>query len=844
MLEKKYDHKLVESDKYEKWLEGDFFKSGDMSKEPYCIVIPPPNVTGKLHLGHAWDTSIQDILIRYKRMDGYDALWVPGMDHAGIATQAKVDKKLREMGINPRGISREEWLEHAWAWKDEYADNIHKQWAKMGLSLDYSKERFTLDDGLSRAVRDVFVRLYNEGLIYRGERIINWDPVQMTALSNEEVIYKDIEGAFYHIKYMLEGSDSEYLEVATTRPETLFGDTGVAVNPNDSRYSKFIGKRVVLPVLGKLIPIVGDEHADPEFGTGVVKITPAHDPNDFEVGNRHNLERVIVINPDGSMNEHCGKYEGMDRFVCREELIRDLEKDGLLLEVENITHSAPFSERSDALVEPYLSKQWFVKMRELADRVLENQKNVDTKVNFVPERYEKIMNHWMEITYDWCISRQLWWGHRIPAWYRGDEVYVGIDAPLGEGWVQDSDVLDTWFSSALWPFSTLGFPDDTEMFKRYYPNDVLVTGYDIIPFWVNRMTFQGLHFTGKRPFRDCLIHGLIRDKIGRKMSKSLGNGVDPMDVIDKYGCDSLRFFLTTNTASGMDLRYDEEKVASTWNFVNKLWNASRFVLMNIGDLTRNSYTFSNLSDSDKWILGKLNRVILNVRKHLDSYDFNVVGSTLYAFIWDDFCDWYIEFSKGNMNDTTKSVLYRVLMDIIKMLHPFMPYVTEEIYGAMPFRDKESIMIDSYPVYDRDMDFASDFDRVTEFISKVRNVKQERGIPKDSLVFFKGEHRDIILRMLKVSDDALVSESAKDGDGILIGLYDFSIKYLFDTSKSKEEEIESAKALIEKLKGSIERRKKLLSNENYVNKAPSAVVEKERMDLAKEEEEIKRLMERI
>lgn len=844
MLEKKYDHKLVESDKYEKWLEGDFFKSGDMSKEPYCIVIPPPNVTGKLHLGHAWDTSIQDILIRYKRMDGYDALWVPGMDHAGIATQAKVDKKLREMGINPRGISREEWLEHAWAWKDEYADNIHKQWAKMGLSLDYSKERFTLDDGLSRAVRDVFVRLYNEGLIYMGERIINWDPVQMTALSNEEVIYKDIEGAFYHIKYMLEGSDSEYLEVATTRPETLFGDTGVAVNPNDSRYSKFIGKRVVLPILGKLIPIVGDEHADPEFGTGVVKITPAHDPNDFEVGNRHNLERVIVINPDGSMNEHCGKYEGMDRFVCREELIRDLEKDGLLLEVENITHSAPFSERSDALVEPYLSKQWFVKMRELADRVLENQKNVDTKVNFVPERYEKIMNHWMEITYDWCISRQLWWGHRIPAWYRGDEVYVGIDAPLGEGWVQDSDVLDTWFSSALWPFSTLGFPDDTEMFKRYYPNDVLVTGYDIIPFWVNRMTFQGLHFTGKRPFRDCLIHGLIRDKIGRKMSKSLGNGVDPMDVIDKYGCDSLRFFLTTNSASGMDLRYDEEKVASTWNFVNKLWNASRFVLMNIGDLTRNSYTFSNLSDSDKWILGKLNRVILNVRKHLDSYDFNVVGSTLYAFIWDDFCDWYIEFSKGNMNDTTKSVLYRVLMDIIKMLHPFMPYVTEEIYGAMPFRDKESIMIDSYPVYDRDMDFASDFDRVTEFISKVRNVKQERGIPKDSLVFFKGEHRDIILRMLKVSDDALVSESAKDGDGILIGLYDFSIKYLFDTSKSKEEEIESAKALIEKLKGSIERRKKLLSNENYVNKAPSAVVEKERMDLAKEEEEIKRLMERI
>ena len=557
MLDKKYDHKIVEENKYDFWKDNGFFEAGkDKSKVPFCVVIPPPNVTGKLHLGHAWDTTLQDIMVRYKRMDGYDALWLPGMDHAGIATQAKVDKKLKEQGIKPREMDREEWLKVAWDWKEEYAENIHRQWKTLGLSLDYSRERFTLDEGLSKAVRQVFVDLYNQGLIYRGERIINWDPVQMTALSNEEVIYKDDEGAFYHLKYYLEDK-SMYLDVATTRPETLFGDTAVAVNPDDTRYKDLIGKKVILPIVGKLIPIVGDMHADPEFGTGVVKITPAHDPNDFEVGNRHNLERVVVMNPDATMNENAGKYCGLTREECREKLLEDLKKEDLLISIEPMTHSVGHSERSDAVVEPYLSKQWFVKMRPLADRVLENQKNKDTKVNFVPERYEKTMNHWMEITYDWCISRQLWWGHRIPAWYKGDEVYVGMEAPKEDGWVQDSDVLDTWFSSALWPFSTLGWPDKTEDFERYYPNNCLVTGYDIIPFWVNRMTFQGLHFTNSRPFKDCLIHGLIRDKIGRKMSKSLGNGVDPMDVIEEYGADSLRFFLTTNSAPGMDLRYDE-----------------------------------------------------------------------------------------------------------------------------------------------------------------------------------------------------------------------------------------------------------------------------------------------
>ena len=705
MLDKKYNHLEVEKNKYNIWKEKGYFTSDDISKEPFCIVIPPPNVTGKLHLGHAWDTSLQDIIIRYKKMQGYDAVWVPGMDHAGIATQAKIDKKLKSEVIDPRSMSREEWLKVAWSWKEEYAENIHNQWAKLGLALDYSKERFTLDEGLSNAVKKVFVDLYNKGLIYRGERIINWDPSAKTALSNEEVIYKDVPGAFYHIKYMIEGED-EYLEVATTRPETLFGDTAVAVNPEDDRYKKYVGKNVILPLVNKKIPVITDEHADMEFGTGVVKITPAHDPNDFEVGNRHNLERIVVMNTDGTMNENAGKYKGLDRFVCRDKVVEDLKKEGLLLSIEPINHNVGFSERSDVMIEPYLSKQWFVKMRPLADRVLENQKDKNTKVNFVPSRYEKIMNHWMEITYDWCISRQLWWGHRIPAWYKDNEVYVGIEEPTGEGWVQDSDVLDTWFSSALWPFSTLGWPDDTELLRRYYPNNVLVTGYDIIPFWVNRMTFQGLEFLDKRPFKDCLIHGLIRDKQGRKMSKSLGNGIDPMDVIEEYGADSLRFFLTTSTASGMDLRYDEEKVKSTWNFINKVWNASRFVLMKLDNFKEEDYSLDSLRDHDKWILNNLNKTIKEVTKSMDKYDFNIAGATLYDFIWSDFCDKYIELSKFYDDNTTKSVLLKVLTDIIKMLHPFMPYVTEEIYGMLPIKEAESVMISNYPKYDKKLVFAS------------------------------------------------------------------------------------------------------------------------------------------
>lgn len=830
MLEKKYDHKMVEEGKYENWLNHKYFESGDMSKKPYAIVIPPPNVTGKLHLGHAWDTTLQDIIIRFKRMQGYDALWVPGMDHAGIATQAKVDAKLKDMGINPRSLERTEWLKYAWDWKNEYAENIHKQWAKMGLSLDYTKERFTLDNGLSDAVKYVFVTLYNEGLIYRGERIINWDPQAMTALSNEEVIYKDVPGAFYHIKYFIEGTN-DYLEVATTRPETLFGDTAVAVNPNDERYKDLIGKNVVLPIVNKLIPIIGDEHADPEFGTGIVKITPAHDPNDFEVGNRHNLERIIVINPDGTMNENALVYNGLDRFLCRKKLVEDLKNDGLLISIEEITHSVGHSERTGVMVEPYLSKQWFVKMRPLADRVLENQKDKDSKVNFVPERFEKIMNHWMEITYDWCISRQLWWGHRIPAWYKGDEVYVGMEAPTEDGWIQDEDVLDTWFSSALWPFSTLGWPEETDLLKRYYPNNVLVTGYDIIPFWVNRMTFQGLHFTGKRPFKDCLIHGLIRDKEGRKMSKSLGNGVDPMDVIDEYGCDALRYFLSTSSALGQDLRYDEEKVKSTWNFINKLWNASRFCLMNIEDLK--GYDFSNLDVQDKWILSKLNKVISKVTKNMESYEFNNAGGELYSFIWSDFCDSYIEMSKFSLDSvSTKSTLCYAISAILKMLHPFMPYVTDEIYSMLPIRDAENIMVSSYPLVNEEFNFDNEEKETEEiigFIAAFRNVKQENAISKDAKVMVNFDN-SLINKMLKL-DGNLVNDK--------LSIKEYKVSYgklealIYYEKEVTEEDILAKEKQIENLKASILKRENLLSNVGFVSKAPEQLVNDEKRKLEEE-----------
>lgn len=844
MLEKKYNHKEVEQGKYDSWLKGGYFESGDLSKKPYCIVIPPPNVTGNLHLGHAWDTTLQDIIIRYKRMDGFDALWLPGMDHAGIATQARVDARLSGMGVNPRGLERDDWLKHAWEWKEEYANNIRKQWGVLGLSLDYSKERFTLDEGLNEAVNYVFVQLYKKGLIYRGERIINWDPEKMTALSNEEVIHKEVKGALYHIKYWLEDK-SEFLEIATTRPETIFGDTAIAVNPKDKRYTKYIGKKVILPIVNKTIPIIADSYVDMDFGTGIVKITPAHDPNDFEVGQRHKLERIVVINADGKLNENALHYNGMDRFECRNKLVEELKQNNLLVKLEEITHSVGHSERSNAVVEPYLSKQWFVKMRPLADRVLDNQKDSNSKVNFVPNRFEKILNHWMEISHDWCISRQLWWGHRIPAWYRDEEVYVGLEAPEGEGWIQDNDVLDTWFSSALWPFSTLGWPHDTSMLKRYYPNNVLVTGYDIIPFWVCRMVFQGLEFLDERPFEDCLIHGLIRDKDGLKMSKSLGNGIDPMDVVDQYGTDAMRFFLTTTTSPGQDLRYDEEKVKAAWNFINKLWNASRFVLINLEDFENEVINVEKLTDSDKWILNRQNEIIEKVRHHMEKYEFNVVGQELYSFIWNDFCDWYIELAKINMNGQTKSVLLFVLKNILKLLHPFMPYVTEEIYLKLPNHD-ESIMISNYPKYKDQYKFvkeSNNTNNIIEMISKIRMIKNENLINKDFIIVnrLNDDYKHLIDNNVNLFEKMLKcklnSDINNDMQSIII-TFSFGELVIFWESVEEVIDYEQLEDEQKKLIKSIERREKLLSNEGYINKAPISIVDEERK---KKEEEKARLI---
>ena len=830
MLESKYNHLEVEKNKYENWRNKGYFTSGDLSKKPYAIVIPPPNVTGKLHIGHAYNVSIQDAIIRYKRMQGYDCLWLPGMDHAAIATEAKVVKKLKEDGIDKYKYGRENFLKACWAWTDEYSNNIRNQWAAMGISVDYNKERFTLDEGLNNAVTKVFVDYYNKGLIYRGEKIINWDPVAKTALSNEEVIFSEEKSAFYHLKYIIAGT-SEFLDVATTRPETLFGDTAVAVNPKDDRYKHLIGKKVELPLMNKLIPIIGDEHADMEKGTGVVKITPAHDPNDFEVGNRHNLERICIMNDDATMNDNCPKkYVGMSREKCREELLKDLKEKDLLLEIEPLVHEVGHSERTGALIEPMIKKQWFVKMRPLADKVLENQKDKGKKVNFVPEYYEKTMNHWMEITYDWCISRQLWWGHRIPAYYKGDEIYVGINPKEGEGWVQDEDVLDTWFSSALWPFSTLGWPEKTNDMDRYFPNDCLVTGYDIIPFWVNRMTFQSLELNNVRPFKDVVIHGLVRDKDGRKMSKSLGNGIDPFDMIEKYGTDALRYYLNTDCLFGTDLRFDEVKMSSTWNYINKIWNASRFVLMNIENLKE--IKLDNLTDEDKWILTKYNEIVNSSIKHMDKYEFNLFGSETYSFIYDDFCSNYIEFAKFNMNDTTKSVLCYVLTGILKLLHPFMPFVTEEIYQELPIKDSESIMISNYPQYNKDFNYVESLQIVDEkisFISKFRNVKLENSISKDAKVLINTRD-EIIIKMLKITDNLIDEELNITNFDVKAGKYEAKI---FFEKNITEEDLENLRKEQEKLISSIKRRENLLSNENYVSRAPEAIVNKEREDLAKE-----------
>lgn len=845
LLDTKYSFKEVEAGKYDFWLKGGFFTSGDKSKDPFTIVIPPPNVTGKLHLGHACDTSIQDVIVRRKRMQGFDTLWLPGMDHAGIATQAKVDEKLKQQGISRYDIGREEFLKVAWEWKKEYALTIRKQWAALGLSLDYTKERFTLDEQLNKAVNYVFITLYNKGYIYQGKRIINWDPEARTALSNIEVEHKDVEGAFYHFTYPFVDEEGGVV-IATTRPETMFADQAIMVHPEDERYQNIIGKKVYIPGTKITIPVIADRYVDKEFGTGCVKVTPAHDPNDYEVGLRHHLEMPLCMNDDGTMNAMAGKYEGMDRFVCREALLKDLEALGLFVKKESMIHSVGHSERTGVVVEPRLSKQWFVKMDILAKQVLENK-----EYQFTPERFTQTLNHWLTNIQDWCISRQLWWGHRIPAWYKNEEVKVQVECP-GEGWVQDEDVLDTWFSSALWPFSTLGWPEKTEDLERYYPTSCLVTGYDIIFFWVSRMLFQGIEFTGKAPFKDIVIHGLIRDREGRKMSKSLGNGIDPFEMIEKYGTDSLRYFLTTGGALGLDLRFDETKIEAAWNYLNKIWNISRYVLMNLGeDFKPTDIIPSKLNLASKSILTRLNHTIHMVDYNFDKYELGEAAKELYGFVWNDFASWYVEISKVDLNDPdlenqqmTKNVLVYVLSSILKLLHPFCPFITEELYQALPHME-ESIMVSHWPKEISAYNFKDAvlaFDDLTEIITSIRNERSKANKapskPIDITISCKDQDtldklesvRDYLIRFTNPKNLAISLEDPKV-EGMVVVVLSCATLYipstdLVDMAEAKAKLLASK----ERLEKELNRSKTMLSNPSFLSKAPASKIEAEQAKL--------------
>ncbi|CCV64478.1 Valyl-tRNA synthetase [Alteracholeplasma palmae J233] len=849
-LKTKYDFKEVEEKRYETWLEKGYFKSGIRKKaKPFTIVIPPPNVTGKLHLGHAWDNTLQDMIIRRKRMQGFDALYLPGMDHAGIATQAKVDQKLKEMGISRHDIGREKFLEHAWSWKEEYAQHIRTQWKALGLSVDYSKERFTLDEKLNDAVNKVFITLYEKGLLYRGNRIINWDSEAKTALSNIEVDYKETHGKLYYFRYQLENK-KDYVVIATTRPETMFADQALMVHPEDERYMHLVGKKAFIPGTDRLIPIISDDYVDKAFGTGVVKVTPAHDPNDFEVAKRHNLDTPLCMNEDGTMNQMAHKYNGLDRFVCREELIKDLEKLNLVEKIEDYTNQVGYSERTGVVVEPRLSLQWFIAMEKLADRTLE-----ESKVNYYPNRFKKLFDNWMENIQDWCVSRQLWWGHRIPAWYKNDEVKVQIESP-GEGWKQDEDVLDTWFSSALWPFSTLGWPEQTDDLKRYYPTDVMVTGYDILTFWVSRMVFQGLEFTDQDPFKDVLLHGLIRDSEGRKMSKSLGNGIDPMDIIEKYGVDTLRYFLTTNSAPGMDLRFDQEKIESSWNFINKLWNITRFITMNLDSIDV-KVDYDNLTLSDKYILTRLNQTIKEADYNYEKYEFGEAGRSLYHFIWEDFANWYVEFAKITLNSdkktNTQAVLLHVLKSVLKLMHPFIPFVTEKLY--LEISNEETIMLSAWPeesFYDESA--LLKFNEIKDVITKVRTLRNENNvIPSKPLDIYLEVKTDVVLyneqetyfKKFLGANKLVITENLEEAlETIFIAGNEINIHVLksdlIDPVKEKE-------ALLKQktdLENEIKRSEALLNNESFVKKAPEQklALEKEKYEnyLAQYKEVVKKL----
>ena len=867
-LAKQYDPKEVEDRIYKMWLNGRYFHAKcEEGKETYTIVIPPPNITGQLHMGHALDNTLQDILIRFKRMQGYDTLWVPGTDHASIATEAKIVEAMRKEGITKDDIGRDGFLERAWAWKKQYGGRIIEQLKKLGSSCDWERERFTLDEGCSKAVREVFERLYNKGLIYRGERIINWCPHCLTSISDAEVEYEEQAGHFWHLRYPFKDGDG-YLELATTRPETLLGDTAVAVNPDDERYKDMVGKTLILPIVHREIPVIADSYVETDFGTGVVKITPAHDPNDFEVGLRHNLEVINVMTPDAKITEDYPKYAGMDRYEARKAIVEDLKAEGALVEIEDYSHNVGTCYRCGSTVEPRVSKQWFVKMKPLAQPAIEAVKEEETK--FVPKRFEKVYFHWLENIRDWCISRQLWWGHRIPAWYCDDcgEITVSKEdnitkcAHCGSTNIkQDPDTLDTWFSSALWPFSTLGWPEMTEDFKHYYPTNTLVTGYDIIPFWVMRMMFSGLEQTGRVPFDTVLIHGLVRDSQGRKMSKSLGNGVDPLEVIDEYGADALRFSLATGNSPGNDMRYIPERVESSRNFANKIWNAARFIMMNLESDEMLSIDDKKLALEDKWILSKYNTLIREVTENLDNFELGLAVQKLYDFIWDVFCDWYIEISKARLfgddnaaKDTARSVLLYVFSGTLSLLHPFMPFITEEIWQALPHKG-EALMVSSWPEFDSGLDFRNEeteFERIMEVIKAVRNRRAEMNVPpsKKASVFivtsFKNtfESGKAYICRLAYASEVETGDSFETSGAVRV-VTDSATVYM---PMKELVDIAAELSRLEKdLKKAEEDRlffDKKLNNQGFMAKAPEKVVEQQRQGLKKAEDKIKMIKESI
>ncbi len=860
-LAKAYCPKDFEDRIYQEWNDKGCFKADpDPKKKPYTIVIPPPNITGQLHMGHALDETLQDILIRWKRMSGYSALWVPGTDHASIATEAKIVEAMRKEGITKEEIGRDKFLERAWDWKKQYGGRIVQQLKKLGSSCDWSRERFTLDEGCSKAVKEVFVRYYEEGLIYRGKRIINWCPKCLTSISDAEVEYEDQAGHFWHLRYKFKDSD-EYLELATTRPETLLGDTAVAVNPNDERYKHLIGKTLILPIVHREIPVVGDEYVEMDFGTGVVKITPAHDPNDFEVGLRHNLEVINVMTDDAKIVDDYPKYAGMDRYEARKAIVEDLEKEGALVRIEDYNHNVGTCYRCGSTVEPRVSTQWFVKMEGLAKPAIEAVKKGETK--FVPERFDKIYYHWLENIKDWCISRQLWWGHRIPAFYCDDcgEMVVtkedkAVCPKCGKPMRQDSDTLDTWFSSALWPFSTLGWPEQTEDLKYFYPTATLVTGYDIIFFWVVRMMFSALKNTGEVPFKTVLIHGLVRDAQGRKMSKSLGNGIDPLQVIDEYGADALRFMLATGNAPGNDMRYMAEKVTSARNFANKLWNASRFVMMNLPDDFEFKGIPENLRVEDKWIISKFNKLAKEVNYNLDKFELGVACSKLYDFIWDVYCDWYIELTKpriqagGKTMEDAQAVLVYVLEGSLKLLHPFMPYITEEIWQTL--EDGKSMIITAdYPVYDEKLTFNEEeqqFEKVIAAIKAVRNRRNEMNVPPSvkAKLFIETNEEELYKNSAAffeklASASEIETGSHFDMPDAVTAVTEFARIFIpFDQLVDKEKELARLAKEKAKVQKDIDFLEKKLNNQGFISKAPAAQVEKEREKLAKAKEKMSKI----